>query len=99
MKRDKQREVFIKLIDMQMEQHKLTYNDIKNDPNFSTNYSTTLDNQRKWKNDGVELIQKELNLSKKNAETEMEWVILQWGLMIPPAEYTKESTKQHTYKA
>ena len=34
MKRDKQREVFIKLIDMQMAQHNLTYEDIKNDPNF-----------------------------------------------------------------
>lgn len=93
MKRDKQREVFIKLINMQMEQHGLTYEDIKNDPNFYTNYSTTPDNERKWREDGIALIQKELKLSKKNAETEMAWVILQWGLTIPSTEYTKAETK------
>ena len=90
MKRDKQREVFIKLIDMQMAQHGLTYEDIKNDPKFYTNYTTTPDNERKWREDGISLIQKELKLSKKNAETEMAWVVLQWGLMIPHEEYSMD---------
>jgi hypothetical protein len=98
MKRDKQREVFIKLINMQMEQHGLTYEDIKNDPNFYLNYSTTPDNERKWRDEGIQLIQKELKMSKKNAEIEMSWVILQWGLTIPSAEYTKHEIKQHTLK-
>lgn len=100
MKRDKQREVFIKLIDMQMEQHGLTYEDIKNDPNFYTNYSTTPDNERKWREDGIALIQKELKLSKKHAETEMAWVVLQWGLTIPSTEYTLDEylARKSTYK-
>ena len=38
-------------------------------------------------------LKKELKLSKKNAETEMAWVILQWGLTIPSTEYTKAETK------
>lgn len=102
MKRDKQREVFIKLIDMQMEQHGLTYEDIKNDPNFYINYATTPDNERKWKEDGIALIQKELKLSKKNAEVEMAWVVLQWGLTIPSEEYpqyiNEKLTKQTIHK-
>jgi hypothetical protein len=98
MKRDKQREVFIKLINMQMEQHGLTYDDIKNDPNFYLNYSTTPDNERKWKEEGIGLIQKELKLSRKNAEIEMLWVILQWGLTIPSTEYAKHEIKQHIFK-
>jgi hypothetical protein len=102
MKRDKQREVFIKLIDMQMAQHGLTYEDIKNDPNFYINYATTPDNERKWKEDGIALIQKELKLSKKNAETEMAWVTLQWGLTIPSEEYPnyihEKVTKHSTHK-
>lgn len=100
MKKDKQREVFIKLIDMQMEQHGLTYEDIKNEPNFYINYSTTPDNERKWREDGIELIRKELKLSKKSAETEMSWVILQWGLTIPSIEYSKDEAKlQSSHKS
>jgi hypothetical protein len=95
MKRDKQREVFIKLIDMQMAQHSLTYEDIKNDPNFYTNYSTTPDNERKWREEGIELIRKELKLSKKNAEVEMAWVVLQWGLTIPSEEYALDEYLAH----
>lgn len=95
MKRDKQREVFIKLIDMQMAQHGLTYEDIKNDPNFYANYTTTPDNERKWREEGIELIRKELKLSKKNAETEMSWVVLQWGLSIPSEEYTLDEYLAH----
>ena len=95
MKRDKQREVFIKLIDMQMAQHSLTYEDIKNDPNFYTNYSTTPDNERKWREEGIELIRKELKLSKKNAEVEMSWVVLQWGLSIPSEEYALDEYLAH----
>lgn len=88
MRRDKQREVFIKLINMQMEQHGLTYEDIKNDPNFYRNYTTTPERERQWISEGIELIRKELKLSKKNAEVEMSWVVLQWGLTIPSTEYT-----------
>jgi hypothetical protein len=88
-RRDKQREVFIKLIDMQMEQHGLTYEDIKNDPKFYTNYTTTPERESQWIKDGVELIRKQLRLNKKQAEIEMSWVVLQWGLAIPREEYER----------
>lgn len=87
--RDKQREVFIKLIDMQMAQHGLTYEDIKNEPNFYTKYTTTREKEAEWINEGVELIRKELKLNKKSAQIEMSWVVLQWGLRIPSEEYIK----------
>lgn len=88
-RRDKQREVFIKLIDMQMEQHGLTYEDIKNDPKFYTNYTTTPEKEAEWIKGGVELIRKQLHLNKKQAEIEMSWVVLQWGLRIPREEYER----------
>jgi hypothetical protein len=87
--RDKQREVFIKLIDMQMAQHGLTYEDIKNEPNFYTKYTTTREKEAEWINEGVELIRKELKLNKKSAQIEMSWVVLQWGLRIPSEEYVR----------
>lgn len=72
-----------------MAQHGLTYEDIKNDPKFYANYSTTPELESQWIKDGIDLIRRELRLNKKQAEIEMSWVVLQWGLTIPREEYAR----------
>ena len=43
-------------------------------------YKTTRDSEKTFMSEGVSIISKKLNLTKKLAEKEMSWFILQWGL-------------------
>lgn len=79
-KRDKQRNVFIKLVNKQLEPHGVTYNDVKDDPNWYMNYKTTRDAEREFMDWGSQLMQEELGLTEPLAEKEISWFILQWGL-------------------
>lgn len=79
-KRDKQRNVFIQLVNKQLEPHGVTYNDVKDDPNWYMNYKTTRENEREFMDWGSQLMQEELGLTRVLAEKEISWFILQWGL-------------------
>lgn len=79
-KRNKQRNVFIKLVNKQLEPHGVTYNDVKDDPNWYMNYKTTRDAEREFMDWGSQLMQEELGLTEPLAEKEISWFILQWGL-------------------
>lgn len=79
-KRDKQRNVFIQLVNKQLEPHGVTYNDVKDDPTWYMNYKTTRDSEREFMDWGSQLIQTELGLTQVLAEKEISWFILQWGL-------------------
>ena len=84
-RRDKIQEVFVELINLQLEPHGKTYVDVKKDPNWYMNYATTRENEQSFMKVGTDIIRKKLRMSKKQAEMEMSWFILQWGLT------TKES--------
>lgn len=79
-RREKQKEVFVKLVNKQLEPHNVTYEHVKSDPNWYMNYRTTPENEREFIDWGVEMIQEDLGMNRKMAEQEMSWFILQWGL-------------------
>lgn len=79
-KRDKQRNVFIQLVNKQLEPHGVTYSDVKDDPNWYMNYKTTRESEQEFMSWGSKLMQEELGLTQDLAEREISWFILQWGL-------------------
>lgn len=87
MRRDKQKELFVELINKQLEPFGKKYEDVVNDPNWFTKYKTTYVAEREFAEYAKQRIMKELKLSSKNAENEVSWFILQWGLAIDPSEY------------
>lgn len=86
-RRERIQEVFVELINLQLEPHGKTYEDVKKDPDWYMNYSTTRENEILFMKLGTNIIRQKLRMSKKLAEMEMSWFILQWGLT------TKDSIK------
>lgn len=87
MKRDKQKELFVELINKQLEPFGKKYEDVLNNPTWYTDYKTTPEAEKEFAQYAKERIMKELKLSAKNAENEVSWFILQWGLSIDPNSY------------
>lgn len=79
-KRNKQQEVFVELVNLQLEPHGKTYQDVKGDPEWYMKYKTTRAAEKTFMEVGVEIIENKLGLSRVLAEKEMSWFILQWGL-------------------
>lgn len=79
-KRDKQKEVFLELVNKQLEPHGKCYEDVKNDPDWYMHYKTTHEQEQEFISWGVELLRDKLKMNKKMAQNEMSWFILQWGL-------------------
>lgn len=80
MSRDRQRKLFIELINKQLEPFGKTYEEVVDMPNWYMNFQTTQEEQKKFTEYCVSRISKELGLTKKLAEMEASWFILQWGL-------------------
>jgi hypothetical protein len=79
-KREKERKVFIALINRQLEPFGVTYDEVKDNPNWYMEYRTTEEAEREFMDWGVALIRKELRMSAQRAKMEMNWFILQWGI-------------------
>lgn len=79
-KRNTQREVFIELVNLQLKPHGKSYEDVKGDPEWYMKYKTTRESEKTFTTEGVSIIRNKLGLTKKLAEKEMSWFILQWGL-------------------
>lgn len=79
-KRDKQVEVFLELVNKQLEPHGKTFEDVKLDPEWYMHYKTTHEQEDAFISFGTELLRNKLKMSKKTAGNEMSWFILQWGL-------------------
>jgi len=61
--------------------HDVTYDDIKDrKDNWFTNWTMTEDQYNEWKLWGKKYLQKKLNMYAKQAEKEMGWIGLMWGL-------------------
>ena len=78
--REKQRELFIELINYQLKDHGVTYEDVKTNPSWYMDYKTTPEKEEAFIKYSVERIREVLKISKVAAEKEASWFILQWGL-------------------
>jgi hypothetical protein len=79
-RREKQRELFIELINYQLKEHGVTYNDVKDNPSWYMEYKTTLEKEQDFLKYCINRISNVLKISKSQAEMEANWFILQWGL-------------------
>jgi hypothetical protein len=100
-KQEKQQKLFREFIDYQLKPFNLKYDDVKEDPQWYMKYSTTTDKESEFREYIVERCRSVLRLSKKDAENEASWFILQWGLTtnsiasdkFPEGEYIKKKLK------
>jgi hypothetical protein len=97
-KREKQRDLFIELIDYQLKDHGVTYNDVKDNPSWYMQYHTTKEKEDDFINHCVSRIREVLKLSKAEAEREASWFILQWGLTTIQPKVSNKTTQQNTEK-
>ena len=70
--------------------HNVTYDDILGKENWFREYTMTIEQNIEWKKWGKKYLMKNLNLYAKQAEREMMWTSLQWGLtFIDPENLDK----------
>ena len=89
-----QKETFVTLVNKQLEPFNKTYEDVKGVNNWYIKYVVTPEQETEFMNWGSEYLQKKLNLSKKQSETEMNWFILQWGLKSSKVVNTQQSIEE-----
>jgi hypothetical protein len=94
--RDKERKLFVELIDYQLAEHGVSYEDVKDNPNWYMEYQTTSEKEEEFISYIIERVQSELGLTEDLAKKEAHWFILQWGLTIPKS--SEKSTKKSTKK-
>lgn len=96
--RDIERELFIELINHQLKDHGVTYDDVKDNPQWYMEYKTTREKEQKFIKHITETVVNTLGLDIKQAEKEAQWFILQWGLAVIPTEETspKKASKKKT---
>jgi len=75
-----QNKAFITLVNKQLEPFNKTYTDVQGDKNWYTRYVVTPEQESNFINWGSEYLQKTLSLTEKQAQIEMNWFVLQWGL-------------------
>ena len=76
----KQQETFIALVNKQLEPFNKTYVDVQGVDDWYMQYVVTPEQECTFINWGVDFLRSKLRLTKKQAEREMQWFILQWGL-------------------
>ena len=92
MNRDKQKELFIELINKQLEPFNKKYEDVLNEKEWYRTYKTTPEKEQVFAEYAKERIMKVLGLNSKMAENEVRWFILQWGLSYEPGSYSDKAT-------
>lgn len=95
-RREKERLVFIKLVNKQLEPFNVTYEEVKQNPDWYMEYRTNEESEKEFMKWGVDLISKELGVSKKSAQMEMNWFILQWGLTTAVSDSIKQKVAKIT---
>lgn len=92
-RREKQRELFIELINYQLSEHNTTYDEVRKNPAWYMEYKTTPEKELEFMDYCVKRISEVLKVSKPRAEMEANWFILQWGLTSDQSENTKQAGK------
>ena len=93
-RKELQEEGFITLVNKQLEPFNKTYEDVKGDKYWYTKYIVTPEQESEFINWGVEYIQEKFGLTKKFAQMEMNWFVLQWGLKSSKVVNTKQSIEE-----
>lgn len=70
------------LINKQLEPYNKRYEDVKSDPAWTLKFETTKEAQEEYIDWSVEFLIKEMKFSRKLAETEISWFILNHGIVI-----------------
>ena len=89
-RRDIEREVFLALVNKQLEPFNVNYDIVKNNPDWYMEYRTTTEEESKFIEWGASLIRNKLKLTKAAAQQEMNWFILQWGLTTAISDKVKQ---------
>ena len=76
----KREAVVKKLINKQLEPHGKTFEDVENEPEWYSKYTTTPGKEKEFITWGIEVLRKDLGWSKNRSEREMSWFILNYGL-------------------
>ena len=93
-RRDIQREALVTLVNKQLEPFNKTYEDVKGDQYWYTKYVVTPEQEVEFMNWGSEYLQSKLGLNEKQADMEMGWFILQWGLKSTKVVNTAQSIEE-----
>ena len=93
-KREKTRDLFVELINEQLKEHGVTYEDVKNNPQWYMEYKTTKEKEEAFIEHAINRIRKVLKINKSMATKEAQWFILQWGLTLDTSNSNKEDTTQ-----
>ena len=78
--REKTREVFIELINLQLEPHNKKYEAVADVTDWYMQYNTTRKKEQQFIEKAIQILRTKLKMSKSVAEKEINWFILQWGL-------------------
>ncbi|MDC1282500.1 hypothetical protein N8Z10_00985 [bacterium] len=79
-RREKQRELFIELINYQLEEHGVTYEDVRENAAWYMEYKTTPEKEKEFLEYAIKRISDVLKIGKEMAKKEANWFLLQWGL-------------------
>ena len=90
----KQNQAFVTLVNKQLEPFNKTYTDVKNDKYWYTKFVVTPQQEIDFIQWGVNFLQESLDLTQKQAEMEMNWFVLQWGLKSTKVINTKQSIEE-----
>ena len=74
--------ILIELINKQLEPHKVSYTDIRDDSEWFMKYTTSKEEQSRFTDWAVYYLIDNLNISSKRAEEEVTWFILEHGLAL-----------------
>lgn len=90
--RQKTKEVFIELINLQLKPHGKTYKDVVKENDWYMRYNTTREKEAVFIKEATKILKTKLKMSKAVAEKEISWFILQWGLTTNSENYSEETT-------
>ena len=84
-KQQKQYKMLVDLINemFRIAGHAVTYDDVKDrKDDWFQQWTMTMDQNAEWQRWGKKYLQKNLNMYAKQAEKEMQWISLMWGLKL-----------------
>lgn len=93
-KREKTRDLFVELINEQLKEHGVTYDDVKDNPQWYMQYKTTKEKEEAFIEHAINRIRKVLKINKQMATKEAQWFILQWGLTLDTGKSNKDNLQQ-----
>lgn len=97
--REIERELFIELINHQLKDHGVTYDDVKDNPQWYMDYQTTKEKEKEFTDYIIKRIQSTLHISKQSATKEASWFILQWGLTVSTKQQSRVIEKSSKKKS